>query len=224
MTVRRPLDIPDREFFLGFGLIDVVETNDGGTGPRLTSSRFQRELSTKQLKHLAQVAGKDGTGLRTRDHEHALCIAIPQAFVNEDSLTKSLSGPFQRLRWLPGATNETMVLIAGSHRQKISQELTKKHLSEIKKYESQLERANETGNEPRQAAIQAKIDGLRSAMEPKAVWLAMIYTGKSSRFIVHVYLPNGTHREAHGPRERECNGTLQAHDQQPPSTCPIIRG
>ncbi|RXW19249.1 hypothetical protein EST38_g6618, partial [Candolleomyces aberdarensis] len=174
-SVTRPLDIEDREYFLGYALIDVVNPHDGGKGPGLLPSPYRRPFSNKQLRTLRASAGKDGRGLRTTDHEHALVVAAPSHFIDETQLSQSPYGPHRRVHWLPGALEETMVLLAGSHRQKTSEDITAEHQREILKIGTQADRAKSKGNTRKAEELEKTVDKMRKAMDPKVVWLAMIY-------------------------------------------------
>ncbi|KAJ2911591.1 hypothetical protein MD484_g8823, partial [Candolleomyces efflorescens] len=174
-AIARPLDIQDRDFFLGYALIDIVNPHDGGKGPNLLPSPYQRPYSNKQLKNLRASAGPDGSGLRTTDHEHAIVIAAPSNLIDETQLSQSPYGPHRRVHWLPGALEDTMVLLAGFHRQKTSEDVTQEHQKEILKIGAQVDRAKSKGNATKAAELEKMLEKLQNAMEPQVVWLAMIY-------------------------------------------------
>ncbi|KAJ2915367.1 hypothetical protein MD484_g5013, partial [Candolleomyces efflorescens] len=174
-AVTRPLDVQDREFFLGYALIDVVNPHDGGTGPQLLPSPYRRPFSNKQLRNLRASAGKDGRGLRTTDHEHAIVIAAPAECLDDATLSPNPYGPHTRVHWHPNALEDNMVLLAGAHQQKTSQDITAEHAKEIIKLGAQADKAKSKGNTRKAAQVEEVIEKMKKAMEPKVVWLAMIY-------------------------------------------------
>ena len=160
---------------MGYALLDIVSENDGGKGPELVPSPYSRPLSTKQLNRLKEVAGEDGSGLRTRDHENAVYVAVPKHTVDSRRLSASPYGPHRRIQWLPGSTKETMVLLAGAHRQRTSQDLTREQRMEIKKLLVQIERADSKNQERKKEQLEDTVSKLRDAMEPQTVWLVILY-------------------------------------------------
>ena len=68
-----------------------------------------------------------------------------------------------------------MVLLAGAHRQKTSQDLTNEHQKEILKIGAQADRAKSKGFAKKAEELEKMVEKMRKAMEPKVVWLAMIY-------------------------------------------------
>ena len=170
-----PPHIPDEDCFLGFALIDVVQPYDGGSGPLLVPSKYQRPHSKKQLAKLESVAGPDGSGLRTLDFDNALYIAVDPTLFDHSCLTKSLYGARQRVTWNPGASSETMVLLAGSHRQQVSINLTEPQRKAIEGAEKRLGKLNQARRQGRALELGAEIEGWQKAMAPKSVWLTMLY-------------------------------------------------
>ncbi|KAJ2911385.1 hypothetical protein MD484_g9029, partial [Candolleomyces efflorescens] len=175
MTVVRPMEIADKDAFLGYALLNVVASNDGGEGPSLEPSPFRRPFSNRQIAKLKFVAGVDGSGLRTRDHEHALNVAVPRTSLDLTSLSQSPYGPHQRIHWLPGAKEQKMILLAGAHRQRVSEDLTKEHTKELLKLEKQLEKALADGQMGKENELRVLIGNLKNAMEYRVVWLVMVY-------------------------------------------------
>ncbi|KAJ2913129.1 hypothetical protein MD484_g7297, partial [Candolleomyces efflorescens] len=175
LTVVQPMEVADKDAFLGYALLNVVATNDGGEGPTLEASPFRRPFSNRQISKLKFVAGTDGSGLRTRDHEHALNVAVPRQCLDITYLSQSPYGPHQRIHWLPGAKEETMILLAGAHRQKLSLDLTKEHTKEIQKLEKRLEKALTDGDARKETEIRGTMEDLRNAMQYRVIWLAMVY-------------------------------------------------
>ncbi|KAJ2927779.1 hypothetical protein H1R20_g9313, partial [Candolleomyces eurysporus] len=174
-TIHRPLEAADHEAFLGYALLDIVVENDGGKGPELVASPYSRSLSTRQLNDLRDVAGKDGRGLRTRDHENAIYVAVPKQTVDVRTLSPSPYGPHNRINWLPGSTNQTMVLLAGAHRQKTAQDLSKERRQEIQKLLGQIERLASKRKERKREELETTVSKLREAIEPQTVWLTILY-------------------------------------------------
>lgn len=170
-----PIKIPDEEAYLGYALIDIVIPNDGGSGPSLASSPFQRELSKKQLKKLELVAGADGTGWRTRDFENAVYIAVDPALLDPTSLTQNPYGPYQRVKWAPGAQNGKMSLVAGAHRQSVSIKLVEPQTRSILKAQQLMSKLDPVLRADAIALHQRHIEKCMLASEPRRVWLAMLY-------------------------------------------------
>jgi hypothetical protein len=174
LNIPAPLEIGDQDAFLGYALVNIVEPHDGGKGPELVPSPFCRPHSTKQLRKLTAVAD-DGSGLRTRDFEHAVIIAVPRALLDETRLSQKPYGPHGRVEWTADAVKKTMVLLAGSHRQQVSKDLTKKQHTEILHLQVDADKAKSKGQVDKQREIERKIVQLRVAIEPRVVWLAMLY-------------------------------------------------
>ncbi|KAJ2912801.1 hypothetical protein MD484_g7606, partial [Candolleomyces efflorescens] len=174
-TVSFPKQYSDTQSFLGFALLDVVNPKDGGPGPNLVLSSFHRSLSTKQLKNLAALAGEDGTGLRNRDYENALIVAIPKDAFNTDCLSQSPCGPHRRIAWKPEASQLTMVLLAGAHRQETSKSLVQGHQHELERLQKKIEKleTRDVGNAI--AVEREKVQKVKDAMEPRVVWLVMVF-------------------------------------------------
>ncbi|KAF6750607.1 hypothetical protein DFP72DRAFT_1072314 [Ephemerocybe angulata] len=170
-----PLHIPDEDSFLGFALVNIVDPCDGGRGPKLILSKYQRPLSKKQLRLLQLAAGPDGSGLRTLDFENAVYIAVDPALLEEGTLTQDLYPPHNRVQWSPAAEGATMVLLAGGHRQATSMDLVDPHDKEIEKLKKKITALGPNRREDRAEQIQAQIDKLLAAREPKCIWLAMFY-------------------------------------------------
>lgn len=105
-------------------------------------SPFQRQLTQKQLAKLERVAGPDGAGWRTQDFDNAVIIAVDPRLLDDTSLTAHPYGPYRRITWHPGAAQETMVLVAGAHRQAISTKLTELHRQSIASYEEAIAKLN----------------------------------------------------------------------------------
>ncbi|KAF6745294.1 hypothetical protein DFP72DRAFT_1077732 [Ephemerocybe angulata] len=151
-TVPPPLQIPDEDAFLGFALIDIVSPNDGGDGPSLILSDYQRPLSQKQVRKLEEIAGSDGARL------------LPLSFDNA-----------VRVTWAPRARRMEMVLLAGAHRQRVAENLTQAQRKAIAALEQKLEALDQVRKPNEAAQIRADIDLLLLAVRPKCIWLAMLY-------------------------------------------------
>lgn len=170
-----PVEVSDQESFLGYALVNIVEPHDGGKGPDLQPSPYYRPQSTKQLARIKAAAGEDGSGLRTRDFEHAVIIAVPRAVLDETLLTQSPYGPHRRVRWSDEAVKTSMVLLAGSHRQQVARDLTLHQQKEIFRLEVKVDKASSRRQLDKKKALQEQIAQLRGAIQPRVVWLAMLY-------------------------------------------------
>lgn len=159
---------------MGYALVELVDLDEDADKPRLILPSFHRPLSTKQLRKLRTIAG-DGSGLRTRDHENAVIISIPSRCIDRGHLSPSPYGPHRPLNFLPGAKKETMVLLAGHHRMKVSEDLSKMHRLEITKLEGKLDRATAGGQQRKVRQLSTQIKNMKAALEYQIVWLAMIH-------------------------------------------------
>lgn len=169
------MQIPDEEAYLGHALVDIVTPNDGGSGPSLVLSPFQRELSKKQLKKLELVAGSDGTGWRPRDFENAVYIAVDPSLLHTEALTAKPYGPYQRVQWTAQAKNHEMILVAGAHRQTISTRLIEPQTRAIAKAQEDIAKLDATLRPDAVQVLQRHIRKCEQASEPRRVWLAMLY-------------------------------------------------
>ncbi|KAF6740938.1 hypothetical protein DFP72DRAFT_863881 [Ephemerocybe angulata] len=175
-TVPPPLQIPDEDAFLGFALIDIVSPNDGGDGPSLILSDYQRPLSQKQVRKLEEIAGSDGARLLPLSFDNAVYIAVdPSSLLEAQELSKALYGPYSRVTWAPRARRMEMVLLAGAHRQRVAENLTQAQRKAIAALEQKLEALDQVRKPNEAAQIRADIDLLLLAVRPKCIWLAMLY-------------------------------------------------
>lgn len=160
---------------MGLALLNVVDDNDGGEGPNLEHTKYQRPLSKKQLRNLEIIAQEDGSGLLTQHFENAIYVAVEPALLDSASLTTSIYGPFKRVAWQPHAKSTSMILLAGAHRRQTSINLTAPHRKAITVAQKQIQRLNASRSSGRQVELQQNIQKLQEAVESKSVWLTVFY-------------------------------------------------
>ncbi|KAF6741495.1 hypothetical protein DFP72DRAFT_862133 [Ephemerocybe angulata] len=125
-----------------------------------------RPLSKKQLRLLEAIAGEDGSGLRTRDFENAVYIAVDPLLI-ATPLTKTVYDEYRPVDWVPGARTHTMILISGGHRQKTSAKLTIPHDDIISQLEKKIQALDQQRREDRAADLRSQIDQVKLRGSPK---------------------------------------------------------
>ncbi|KAJ3528700.1 hypothetical protein NMY22_g9301 [Coprinellus aureogranulatus] len=172
-TVCQPIEIPDKEAFVGFTLFDVVLHE----GASVVLPDYARPVCPPQVNKLQRIAKADGSGLRTRDHEHRIAISVDIEQVDLTSVTTAPYGHHVILRFNDGVSGSKVTLIQGQNRREVSRKLAAEQVDELQRLQAVEKKLLEAEirDQGKLDQTRRKMEDLKTAMEAKCVWLATVY-------------------------------------------------
>ncbi|KAJ7195410.1 hypothetical protein B0H12DRAFT_1082205, partial [Mycena haematopus] len=150
---------------IGYTLVSIG-LDQSGNQPTLVLGPLQRTAVRAQVNRLFDLGFK---GLQRESIQHAIAISVDPDLIDPSSVTKSASGPFQRVRFTDGASKQTMLLQAGQHRRDALRLLFADELKEHKTLSALV-----MGT----AKSKMRLDVLSAHLDEKAFWLASLYNRK----------------------------------------------
>jgi hypothetical protein len=126
------------KYFLGYASINVLLPFDGGNGPAIVSSDYQRAEDRANTDDLFRRVGgldadKPGHALRRFDPANAMCMGVDPSVLNLTSLSKDPYGTVSRVKWNTDAKASSLVRFTGFHRTLVLRRLCKVSLAKLDK-------------------------------------------------------------------------------------------
>jgi hypothetical protein len=165
--------------FLGYARINVLLPFDGGVGPAIVSSDYQRAEDRANTDDLFRRVGgldtdKPGHALRPFDLANAMSMGVDPSVLDLTSLSKDPYGTVSRVKWHPEAKASSLVRFTGFHRTLVLRRLWKGSLAKLDKLPE----------------LSPQRDPLLHLLNEEGLWLVALYDIRTQSTLLYSLTPS----------------------------------
>ncbi|KAJ6453406.1 hypothetical protein C8R45DRAFT_1112562 [Mycena sanguinolenta] len=146
---------------LGYAFLPIGLPKSSPRSPTLVNGPLQRVPKESQIMKLVTIGI---AGLERDLTRNAIAILVDRTFVDLNSLTKNVSGPFRDVEFTDAAAAGDMELIAGQHRRRAMERI----------FEPTIKALNQ-GRSGKKAVVQEQLDRLETILQDQTKWLVAWY-------------------------------------------------